>query len=232
MTATCSADAYGLLSRLRGFCLPTGEDAARFIRAVRTTEKGQIRMSPEARWIPFTAEQVTGSSRSSFRWEARLHPGKIISPTVTDAYEDGHGRITVKLAAIVPVKKIVGPETDRGELQRYLASIVLCPPILLNHDTLEWSASGPLTLRVHDLRDADASVEINISAEGRPIACRADRPRLLGKRAVSTPWCATCSEFRVWEGLCLPTRLEVSWHLPEGEFSYYLGEITSLVAVR
>jgi hypothetical protein len=44
-------------------------------------------MSPEARWIPYTAEQVTDSTRSSFRWEARLDPGKITSPTVTDAYE-------------------------------------------------------------------------------------------------------------------------------------------------
>lgn len=159
-----------LLTRLRAFCLPGGEDAACFIRAVRTTEKGQIRMSPEARWIPFTAEQVTDSTRSSFRWEARLDPGKITSPTVTDAYEDGHGRLTVKRAGIVPVKKIVGPETDRGELQRYLASIVLCPPILLNQETLEWNTLGPLTLRVHHLRDANsASIDINISAEGRPL---------------------------------------------------------------
>jgi hypothetical protein len=110
---------------------------------------------------------------------------------------------------------------------------VLCPPILLNHETLEWNALGPLTLRVHDLRDANsASIDINISAEGRPIACRADRPRLLGKRAISTAWCATCSEFREWEGLCIPTQLEVSWHLSEGEFSHYRGKITSFVATR
>jgi hypothetical protein len=106
-----------------------------------------------------------------------------------------------------------------GELRRYLAEIVLCPPILLNHETLEWNALGPLTLRVHDLRGANrASIDINISAEGRPIACRADRPRVPGKRAFSTPWCAI--------------QLEVSWHLPEGEFSYYRGKITSFVATR
>jgi hypothetical protein len=118
-------------------------------------------------------------------------------------------------------------------LQRYLASIVLCPPILLNHETLEWNALGPLTLRVHHLRDANsASIDLNISAEGRPIACRADRPGVLGKRAFSAAWCATCSEFREWEGLCIPTQLEVSWHLPEGEFSYDRSEITSFVATR
>lgn len=114
MSAADMQGVHSLLTRLRAFCLPGGEDAARFIRAVRTTEKGQIHMSPEARWIPFTAKRVTDSTRSSFRWEARLDPGKITSPTVTDAYEDGHGRPTVKLAGIVPVKKIVGPETRSG----------------------------------------------------------------------------------------------------------------------
>jgi hypothetical protein len=57
---------------------------------------------------------------------------------------------------IVPVKKLVGPEVDRGELGRYLASIVLCRSILLNHEALGWNVLGPLTLRVHDLRHRSA----------------------------------------------------------------------------
>jgi len=197
------------------------------------TEEGEMRMSPEARWIPFTAEQFVDATRSSFHWDARLDPGKIVSPMVTDAYEEGHGRLVVKLGGILPVQIIEGPDADKGELQRYLSSIALCPPILLNHPSLDWVVAGPLTLRVRDREDpVGATVEISVGEDGRPLGFRADRPRMVGKKAVLTPWSATCNEFREWEGLRVPTRLEVSWHFPEASFVYYCGEIMSVVAVR
>ena len=220
------------LARLRSFCFPGGEEVARWIRAIRTTQRGEIRMSPEARWIPFTADEFIDATRSSFRWEARLDPGKIGSPTVIDAYEDGHGRLQVKLGGIVPVKKITGQDTDTGEIQRYLASVVFCPPMLLNHPTLEWNALGPFMLRLRERQDpTGATVDLELSEEGRPLVCRANRPRLVGKQAVLTPWSGTASEFREHEGLRVPTRLEVTWELPEGEFTYFRGEITSCTAV-
>ena len=79
-------ETQALLARLRTFCFPYGEEKADLIRAVRMSETGQIRMSPDARWIPFTAEQT--ATRSSFHWEARLDPGRITAVTVIDAYEE------------------------------------------------------------------------------------------------------------------------------------------------
>jgi hypothetical protein len=228
-----ASDTLTLLARLRSFCFPGGEEAARRIRALRTAEKGEMRMSPQARWIPFTAEQFTDARRSSFRWDARLDPGKIASPMVTDAYEEGHGRLVVKLGGVLPVKKITGPDADKGELQRYLSSIAFCPPILLNHSSLDCAAVGPLTLRLRDRDDpTGAAIDIDIDDDGRPLGCRADRPRTVGKKAVPTPWFATCTEFHEWEGLRVPTRLEVSWHFPEDRFVYFRAEITSFVAIR
>ena len=231
--ASQTSQTLTLLARLRAFCFPGGEEAARRVRGVRTAERGEMRMSPEARWIPFTAEQFVDATRSNFRWDARIDPGKIASPVVTDAYEEGHGRLVVKLGGILPVKKVTGPDADKGELQRYLGSIAFCPPILLNHPSLDWTAVGSLTVRVRDREDpTGATVDIDIGEDGRPLACRADRPRAVGKKAVVTPWGATCSEFCESEGLRMPRRLDVSWHLPEGPFLYFRGEITSFAAVR
>jgi hypothetical protein len=221
------------LARLRSFLFSAGEDAARLIRAVRTTQTGEMRMSPEARWIPFTAEEFIDATRSSFRWQARLDPGKLTAPTVTDAYEEGRGRLVVKVAGVVPVQKISGPDADKGELQRYLASAVFCPSMLLNHSSVESAAVAPLTLRLCDRNDSNSAVvDIDISEEGQPLVCRADRPRLVGKQALLTPWSGVYSEFREWEGLRIPSRLEVRWHLPEGPFTYFRAEITSFTALR
>jgi len=117
--------APALLASLRAFLFPHGEDAARQVRAVKVTERGEFRAAPNARWIPYTAENVIQATCSGFRWDARLSSG-IRLTGVTDAYENGHGRLVVKAGCLIPVKKATGPEFDIGELQRYLAS----PPLM------------------------------------------------------------------------------------------------------
>ena len=222
-----------LLARLRQFCLAGSEEAARSANGVRIAEQGEMRMSPEARWIPFTAEQTIEARRSSFRWEARLRSGRLTPVTVTDAFEDGHGYLAVKAAGLIPLKKVTGVDADRGELQRYLASTMFCPPALVNHPSLEWNAVGPLILGMRDRNDpTGATVDLEITLEGRPVTCRAERPRLVGKQSVLTPWRGSYLEFREWEGLRVASRLEVSWQLPEGPFTYFRSELTSFAILR
>jgi hypothetical protein len=111
-------------------------------------------------------------------------------------------------------------------------SVPFCPSILLNHASLDCIAVGPSTLRLRDRKDmTGATVDVDIPEEGQPLTCRAERPRLVGKQAIITPWSGKCSEFREWEGLRVATRLEVKWHLPQGSFTYYRSEVTSFTAL-
>jgi hypothetical protein len=162
-----------------------------------------------------------------------MNPGKINTMSVTDAYEDGHGRLVVKLGGVLPVTKITGPEADRAELQRYLADIVFCPPMLLNHSSLEYAAAGPSALRIRDREDpVGAAVELDLSQEGCPLLVRAERPRIIGKQTVSTPWSAAGTDFCEREGLRVPKRLEASWHLSDGVFTYFRCEVVSFAVIR
>lgn len=190
-------------------------------------------MADAGRWIPFTAEETIDATRSSFCWQARLDPGKLGSPTVTDKYKNGHGRLVVKLGGILPVKRVTGYDVDRGELQRYLASIVFCPAMLLNHPSLVWTTVNEFTLRVRDHNDRTrASVDLEINEHGCPLAIRADRPRLVGKESILTPWEGTCDGYHEKEGMRTPTRVKVAWHLPEGTFTYFRAEIATFSAQR
>jgi hypothetical protein len=222
-----------LLASLKAFCFPGGEDAARRVRGVNTTQRGEFCMAPGARWTPFTAEERIDAAESSFCWNARFGGSRLGSYVVTDAFEEGHGRLTVKLGGVLQVKKVVGPDADQGELQRYLSSILMCPPALLNHPSLEWTTASPRTLRVRDRKGpAGATVDLEIDAAGRPGTCRADRPRIAGKETLLTPWAGVCTEFREWEGLHIPSRIEVCWYLDDGPFTYFRGELTSFTVLR
>jgi hypothetical protein len=223
------------VERLRAFALPGGETALRGVRGVKLILRGEIRSAPTARWMPFTAEQTIEATRSAFRWDARLRTGPFhaLALAVTDGYESGHGWMVVRAGGVLRLARNEGPEVDKGELQRYLAEIVACPPALALNPSLEWTEIGDSTLRVRDrTEDSAIVVDFEIGSDGRPLSCRADRPRAVGKRAVVTPWSGTFAEPREWEGLRVPTRLEAAWHVEDGPFTYVREEITSVAVLH
>jgi hypothetical protein len=93
-----------LLAHLRAFCFPGGEDASRQIRGVKISEKGEMQSSPQAQWIPFTAELTIDTKQSSFCGTARPAVAKILPVTVTDAYEQHHGKLIAKVGPLTTQK--------------------------------------------------------------------------------------------------------------------------------
>jgi hypothetical protein len=227
------AQMEAVLKRLRDYWFPGGDRAIRSMRGLRDTQRGELRGSPGAKWMPFTASETIDATRSGFRWDARMRAGRITVVSATDVYEEGHGWLAIKAAGVLQVKKSSGPDFDKGELQRYLSAIIACPPILLNHPSLEWTLAGSRTIRVRDLKDpTGATVDLDLAEDGRPLKCRAERPRMVGRATALTPWQATWNEPSDHGGVRVPDRMEAAWQLPEGLFTYFRTEITSLEWTR
>jgi Family of unknown function (DUF6544) len=218
------------LERLRAFALPGGEAALRRVRGVRLAMRGEIRLEPNARWMPFEAEQTIDARRTAFRWTARLRMGPfgVIPVTVTDAYEGGRGQMVVRVGIFRPARS-EGPDFDKGERQRYLAELVLCPPALWLNPALEWTALTDSKVRIRDRAGDGAAVDLTVGEHGEPRSCRADRPRAVARGTVVTPWSGTYGEPAEWQGFRIPTRLEATWHLEDGPFAYVREEVTALV---
>ena len=218
-------------ARLRAWLLPGGEGAARDVRGVRMHERGEIRSGPAARWMPFEAEEYVDATRSGFRWEARMGSNLLLSVRATDAYEDGHGSLVVKKGPIRLVT-VEGPDADKGELQRYLAYVSLCPAMLLNHRSLAIEEVAPDTLRVHDHDRTETSVDVHVDEHGAPLVTRAIRPMLVGTKSVLTPWFATGAVAEEHDGMRIWRTMEASWRPPAGAFAYVRVEVTSFEVVR
>jgi hypothetical protein len=214
-----------LLDAVRSFCFPGGEEAARRVKSVRITERGEMQTAPNARPVAFTAHQEIDARSSRFRWEAKFQGGLGLF-TVVDAYEDNHGFMAFR-AGILPLKKLAGPDFDLGELQRYLASFALCPPMLLSHESLVWTVLEPGFLRI---RDGRAAIDLEMDQQGCPVAFHGERPRSAGSRSIVTPWSGRAADFREWDGIRFAGRTEAWWQLPDGPFRYYQSEVTSVMA--
>jgi hypothetical protein len=105
--------------------------------------------------------------------------------------------------------------------------------MLLNNPSLDFSAVGSRRVQVRDRQDrTGASVEIDVGENGCPLITRALRPMTVGKRVIPTRWSATGSEPEVWEGLRVWRRMEASWDVAEGPFTYVRIELTSFKVLR
>jgi hypothetical protein len=190
-----------------------------------------MRFGHDRPWRSFRAEQAIDARDLGFRWNARMRLAALVVARATDAFEAGHGRLEVRVAG-VRVMRSVGPDTDVGELLRLLAELPLCP-LAYDHPALEWSADGEGTLRVAaEVGGTRASVALQVDDAGRVVGCRAERPRLVGRRSVPTPWRGRLHEYREMGGVRIPARLEVAWELPEGELTYFRGEILDLRVIE
>ena len=163
---------------------------------------------------------------------------KLIASTnvqfVVDSFEHGAGGLVARVLGFIPVARARGPETDVAEALRGLAELPWRP--------FAFGAEGPVTFEAlsfsmlratFDDGRTRALVEFNIGDDGGVLGASArSRPRLVGKTVVNTGWSGAFSEYRDFEGVRVPTTAEVTWHLPEGPFTYWRGRVTEFRPVR
>jgi hypothetical protein len=207
-----------------------GDGAA---RGVRIAQRGEMVLRPGGRALRFAAVQEIDVRRVAFRWRARFGPGPLRPLTVVDAYDAGRGRLEGRLAG-VRLFRSEGPEVSIGEAMRYLAELALVPDAVRANAALEWRGIDATTAEVATATGhGRAAVRLGFDAEADLVsAFSPDRPRLDGREVVPTPWSGTFWDHAPAGGLRVPMRAEVAWHLPDGPFTYWRAELTSIEVVR
>ena len=189
---------------------------------------GEMRLAPDKAWLAFTAEHTVSTIEPAFVWRARVRMAPLLDVAVFDSYVANVGRLEARLLGSVRVALAEGPETDRGELMRYLAELAWTPEAILYNRALSWrSVSGGAFEVSAESPGGLAVVRLVLNEEGDITQAEADdRPMAAGDETVAMPWRAKLWDYGEVGGFRIPRRGEVSWMLPEGEFVYWRGEIT------
>lgn len=201
-------------------------------KGVAFLQYGEMRRAPDQPWAPFTAEQTISADPPGLSWRARFRMAPLVYARVRDFFEGGSGGLDVRVFGM-RVMRARGPEIDTGQLMRWLAELPWCPRGYLS-PRIEWSAPGPTTLRAMAMLGAlRAEVDYEVAADGRVTRSGGLRQRQVGKGYVPTQWSGAFEgEIEVGSTgspqacIRVPAKAAVTWHLPEGDFTYWRGTVT------
>lgn len=198
------------------------------IKTVHLKQRGSFRMKAEQPWLPMIAEQTYMIEPLSFAWHGIIKLIPLISVSAWDRFADGHGGLRVKLLSLFQLVDAHGPETDLGELQRYLSEIIWFPTAWLS-EAIQWQAiddhSVQATLQYSDLA---ASLILSFNDRDELIQMNGERYMLVDGKPVLAHWETHGGDYREVHGLRIPFQAEALWKLSSGDFSYFRGEITAI----
>jgi len=196
---------------------------------VHLRQAGQMRTKPDARWMPFSAEQWFDIIRGNFLWTTRVEAIPTVYMTGRDKWIDGQGQMLICLLSLYPVVN-EGPDEkiNSGSALRYLGELCWFPSAALGPN-VTWSPVDSRRARATLLTPGGSVSGIyTFSAEGDLVSFEADRYYGNGPDARLTPWRVETTDWKAFDGIRLPFKHRVTWRLPEGDFTWLTLEITDI----
>ncbi len=196
------------------------------IRSVRLKQQGFMRERPGQKWMPLIAEQYFTTKPPAFLWHCIMRPFPLVWVSATDRFLKGHGSLRIKLLSAIPLGNERGPKMDQGELQRYLGEMAWFPTAWLSK-AIEWQIIDAHTVKatIHQ-QSVTGSVVLHVNEQGQLTHVTADR--YMGEHGQLTPWSVQAEDYQEVWGMRIPTRVEVTWHLASGDFTWFRVKLTEI----
>jgi hypothetical protein len=199
------------------------------VRIGRVTQKARMKLKPEQQtWKEAHATQYTRLDAPGFIWTVKMDMLPMIRILGRDKYLDGQGEMRITLFGLFPIVQARGPKLDEGTLQRYLGELVWFPSLALS-PLIRWEAldahSARATMRY---RGVEGSGTFHFNENSDFARFEALRYRGDDAKAERQPWILTVKDYATFEGVRVPSRMEATWRLPEGDWTWLVLEISEL----
>ena len=204
-------------------------DGQFFIKTSWLEQKGKLKTSPKsADWSVFKASQIISQDTVSFLWDAKIYIAPLFYVRVRDSLIEGFGAGNVYLMSVLPI----GSDEDKlelnsGALYRYLAEAVWHPTALLPQSGVIWEpVDDKKAIANFKKFNISISLEFTFNNHGEIIGIYTkDRYGKFGDKYIKYPWEGRFSDYKEFDGMKIPTKGEVGWHLPDGWWLFWKGHI-------
>lgn len=197
-------------------------------------QEAELRRVPGGPFMALKADQLLGSRDPGFVWEAMARMAGVVPLRAVDSAVGGTGWLEARIAGAVAVAKATGPDTDKGEMMRYLAELVWNPDAIINAPSLRWRQIDERTVEVAaETPGGVAVVRQLFDKAGDIVGIEADdRPYLVNGKATPTRWIGRFRDYASFGAYRLPTYGEIAWILPEGEYLYFRCRVTGFTPAQ
>ena len=199
------------------------------IHTVHLKQRGIMRLQPDQeQWMEAEAEQLFTVDKPGFIWRVRTSMAGV--PVIgRDLFTAGQGSMEIRLAGTIPVVKVSNhKKINESTIQRYLGEIAWFPSAALS-PYIQWepvdehSAKATMTYE-----GTTGSAVFHFNDQGDLVKFVAPRYKDINDQ-LPTDWVATVMDTQVVNDVRIPTRLEASWLLKGGTFTWYKFEIYDVV---
>lgn len=199
------------------------------VRTVAMKQSILMKLKPaHKKWKHAVTQQFFNAENPAFIWTVRLKMAPFVSVHGRDKFMDGKGEMQMTLNGLLNLGKETGNKMDEGTLQRYLGETVWFPSGMVS-PYISWeeldahSAKATMTYK-----GTTGSGTFYFNKEGffeKFIALRYMGNAADAKRY---KWVISAQEHAEFNGIKIPSKLEATWMLNSGPWTWLKLEITDI----
>ncbi|WP_410513500.1 hypothetical protein PaeBR_03320 [Paenibacillus sp. BR2-3] len=198
------------------------------ITSVRLKQQGVMRTQEGGPWMPAQAEQYFRADEPGFVWKADVQMAPFLHLSGLDNYQEGKGKMSIKLFSLFPVVDASGPEMNLSTLLRYLAELPWFPTAALN-PYIKWEPIiGNSARAVMSYKGVKASGVFTFNETGDLISFTAKRYKEVNGKYQLSDWGGVNKEFKEFNGIRIPSKSDIIWKEKTGDFNWFQCEITEI----
>jgi hypothetical protein len=214
---------------VRNWLRNSGSIGKAFISAGKVMQNAEMLMKPDQKnWMTARAIQYTTIENPAFIWTVDLKMNSWLNFQGRDKFEDGKGEMLIKVNSLINVVHEKGEKIDEGTLQRYLGEMVWFPSLALS-PKLTWeqiSDNSAKATMTHKGTSGSGTFHFNSNGEVTKFSAL----RYKGNKAddVRLEWEMNITEYKIFEGIKVPSKMESTWKLDEKDWTWLKLEVTDI----
>jgi hypothetical protein len=216
------ADLAGLPDPVQRYLRVTRSVGQPRVQSYQLRFKGRIRKAPDARWMPFEAEQQSFADQPTRLFLMRA---SILGVPVEAFHRSigGHATMQVTIAGVLPIEDARGAEMDRAETVTLFNDMCLLAPGTLIDPGIAWEAVDATTARARFTHGGQTiSATLLFNGAGELVNFVSDDRARTESNGVFTPrrFSTPVRNYRDFGPVRIMSFGEARWLLPAGEFTY------------
>ncbi len=206
----------------------TGVVGQERVRNVRIIFEGRMRSNPTDPWMSFSSEQYNffdNNTRAFFIKAKKMG----VPASGLHLYQNEEAFMKIKLAGLIKIIDVAGPEMDQSETVTFLNDICFfAPAVLVDLKNISWIELDSHRLEAKYTNGSQTiSSQLVFNEEGWLINFISnDRYEIIGKEANQRPWYTPVEEYGEFGSYKLPKKAGTWYKRPDQEFCY--GEFTTV----